>query len=73
MIRPDPKIVVALAQVSRQYPEILDWLGEWRIHELNALPNVVNNVAQAQGRCQVLKEVHDLLSKAPDMAAQPRR
>lgn len=73
MIRPNPEVVVTMAQVARQYPDLLDWLGEWRQHELNALPNVVNNVAQAQGRCQVLRELHELLTKAPDMAAQPRR
>jgi hypothetical protein len=73
MIRPSPDVLTTLAIVSRQHPDLVEWLGEWYRHELERLPSTVNNVTLAQGRCQVLGEVHTLLTKAPDMAAQPRR
>jgi hypothetical protein len=72
MIRPSPDVLKTLAIVSRQHPDLVNWLGEWYRHELERLPSTVNNVTLAQGRCQVLGEVHNLLTKAPDMAAQPK-
>lgn len=70
MIRPDPKIVKALAVCVRQYPELLEWVNNWRQHELEQLPNVSNNVALAQGRCQVLSELAKLMNESPDLAAK---
>ena len=37
MIRPDPKVVKALAITSRQYPEVLRFLEDWRMRELEQL------------------------------------
>jgi hypothetical protein len=69
-----PEVVRALAVSVRQYPIILEWLGEWRTSELERLPNVgPQTVALAQGRCQVLSELHRLMTESPDLAAQPRR
>lgn len=70
MIRPDPKVIKALALSVRQYPEILDWLKEWRYHELEQLPSAVNNAALMQGRCQVLGEIYKLAKESPELAAK---
>jgi hypothetical protein len=69
MKRPDPRVVKDLAVVTHQYPEVFSWIADWYRHELEQLPSVGQNVALAQGRCQVLKELHDLMKKSPDMAA----
>lgn len=70
MIKPDPKVVKALAVSVRQYPELLDWLKDWRYHELEQLPNAVNNPALLQGRCQVLAELYKFAKEAPELAAK---
>lgn len=70
MIRPDPKVIKALALSVRQYPELLDWLKEWRYHELEQLPQAVNNAALMQGRCQVLGEIYKLAKESPELAAK---
>jgi len=73
MKRPDPKVVKAIALATRQFPELLQWVEGWYRQELEQLPSVGQNVALAQGRCQVLKELHDLMMKSPDYAANPSR
>jgi hypothetical protein len=45
----------------------------WYRQELEQLPSVGQNVALAQGRCQVLKELHDLMKKSPEIAAESTR
>jgi hypothetical protein len=70
MIRPDLKVVKSLAIVERQHSDILKFLEEWQKHELDQLPNVTQNVALAQGRCQVLKELVELIKKSPDYTAK---
>jgi hypothetical protein len=70
MKRPDPKVVKALALTTRQFPEVYKWIEGWYRQELEQLPSVGQNVALAQGRCQVLKELHDLMRKSPDLAAE---
>jgi hypothetical protein len=72
MKRPDPDVVMSLALATRQFPEIPRWIENWYRHELEQLPSVAQNVALAQGRCQVLKELHDYLRKSPDLAAQSK-
>ena len=66
MINPKPEAIKSLATVCRSYPEILDWLKEWRDHELSTLPSVLQNTALAQGRCQVLSEVTKLIKQSPE-------
>jgi len=70
MIKPDPKVVVALGACMRQYPELLDWIREWRTHELEQLPLAVNNVTLSQGRCQVLSELYKFAKESPELAAK---
>jgi hypothetical protein len=70
MIRPDPKVIKAVALAVRQYPEILNYLEEWRMHELEMLPNAINNPAVSQGRCQVLGELYKFAKDAPSIAAK---
>jgi hypothetical protein len=70
MIRPDPKIIKSVAMAVRQYPEVLEFLGQWRMHELENLPAAVNNTAVSQGRCQVLGELYKFAKEAPEMAAK---
>ena len=72
MIRPSPEVIKALAQVARQYPETLEWLQGWCAHELTQLPNVTQNMALAQGRCQVLMELSKLITESPDLAAKSK-
>lgn len=73
MKQPTPEVIDALARSVRQYPVIAEWLGEWRMSELERLPSVGQNVTLAQGRCQVLGELYKLVSESPDLAAKPRR
>ena len=55
---------------SNQLCDILNFLEQWHKHELEQLPNVTQNVALAQGRCQVLKELVELIKKSPDYTAK---
>lgn len=74
MRQPTPELIHALANSVLQYPVIKEWLGEWRMTELERLPSVNNpNVALAQGRCQVLGELYKLVNESPDLAAKSRR
>lgn len=68
MTRPSPDVTKALASASRRNPEIVQWLSDWYAKELSSLPYATGNTALAQGRCQVLKEVFDLVRNAPDNA-----
>jgi hypothetical protein len=73
MIRPSPEVVKALAVTVRQYPAVLEFLRDWRMHELEQLPQALANSALSQGRCQVLGELYKLVNESPDMAANPSR
>lgn len=70
MIKPDPRIIQAVAVTVRQYPELLDWLRDWRMHELEQLPHALQNPALSQGRCQVLGELYKLAKEAPSIMAK---
>ena len=71
MKRPDNDTIKVLAAATRQHPAILSWFDSWYQHELEQLPNIGReNVTRSQGRCQVLKEVRDLLEKSTEYAAQ---
>jgi hypothetical protein len=71
MLRPSPQVVRALAVMTRQYPEVLEFVADWRMHELETLPLALQNSAVAQGRCQVLNELYKLVKESPDFAAKP--
>jgi hypothetical protein len=70
MKRPSHEVVKALAQIERQYPDVSEWLQGWCAHELAQLPNVAQNTALAQGRCQVLMELTKLLNESPELVAK---
>ena len=70
MIRPDAKTLQSLATVSKQFPEILEFIDTWRLQELETLPSVLNNVTLQQGRCQVLGEITKLIKDAPSTSAK---
>ena len=67
MIRPSPQVTKSIAYVSKQFPEVLEWLEEWRDHELQKLPSVIQNTALAQGRCLILTEIAKLVKESPDI------
>ena len=69
MKRPSPEVIKALANTVRQYPEVLEWLEGWRT-EVEQLPNVAQNTALAQGRCQILIELSKLVKESPETAAK---
>jgi hypothetical protein len=63
---PEPKVIKAVALAVRQYPEILEWLGDWRAAELETLPYASNSAALSQGRCQVLCELYKFAKESPE-------
>lgn len=62
---PEPKVIKAIALAMRQYPEILEWIGDWKAQELESLPFASAQPAVAQGRCQVLGELYKFAKEAP--------
>ena len=70
MIKPSPQVLKTLAYVTRTHPEFLEWLEDWQMRELKRLPSAVENVAVAQGRCQVLGELTQLFQQSPEIAAK---
>jgi hypothetical protein len=74
MIRPDPDIVARFAHIATHNREVVQWLNDWRQHELEQLPNIAPNVvAVAQGRCQVLTELCKLVNNSRDFVAQSNK
>lgn len=71
MIKPSREVIEALAVVSRTHIVVRTWFEEWNAFELARLPTVSMNTAVAQGRCQVLGEIVDLIETSPALAAQP--
>jgi hypothetical protein len=70
VIRPEPKVVKLMATIVRQHPDFLEWLEEWRMRELEYLPQAAINTALMQGRCQVLGELYKFAKDAPELAAK---
>jgi len=70
MRRADPDVIRQLTAIAKQYPAVVQYVSDWRMKELQALPHVGTNTAQAQGRCQVLEELHKLLLEAPTISAK---
>ena len=70
MKHPDPLVVRQAADVSRQYQDLMAWLADWRMAELERLPRAVEHTGVYQGRCQVLSELVEFLQKAPNLAAK---
>ena len=72
MKRPSEEVVHQIASMARQYPLFVEWLSEWRMHELEQIPYTTNNAAVAQGRCQVLSELNKLVISSPELLAKSR-
>jgi len=70
MQKPSPEVVKSLANISKQYSEVLEWVENWHLHELHQLPYSLNNPALQQGRCQAIGELVRLLREAPESAAK---
>lgn len=70
MIRPDERVVKAMAGAVRQFPELFEYLEAWRMRELEQLPQALTHSAVLQGRCQVLNELHKFAKEAPNIAAK---
>jgi len=74
MIRPEPQMVEMIARMGAHYPEVAKWLNDWRMHELEQLPNVAPHIVNtAQGRCQVLTELCKLVNTSRELSAQSRK
>ena len=69
MIQADERTLKAFSHISQNVPVAVEWLESWHTLELERLPQVVNNVAVAQGRCQGLGELISLIKKAPESVA----
>jgi hypothetical protein len=67
MKQPEPRVTKALANAVRQYPEILEWIGEWKSKELEILPFATATPALSQGRCQVLSELYKFAKESPEI------
>lgn len=70
MRRPNEQVLNSIAKISKQFPDVVAWVQEWRTAELDQLPMVTGSTGVAQGRCQVLMELLRLLNEAPDKAGQ---
>ena len=66
MISPAPEVLHDLVIIMRQYPNFVNFIKEWRQHELDQLPSVLQNTALAQGRCQVLSELLKVITASPE-------
>lgn len=74
MIRPEPELIQLIARMASHYPDIAQWLNDWRAHELEQLPMAGPTVVQTmQGRCQILTELCKLVNGSRDIAAQSRK
>ena len=69
MIQADERTLKAFVHIAQNVPVAVEWLESWRDLELERLPQVTNNMAVAQGRCQVLGEIVSLIKKAPESVA----
>jgi len=67
MRRPEYDTVQDAARIAKINRHFVDWLYSWYTAELSELVYNADNAAQKQGRCQALKELHEFISKAPDM------
>ena len=73
MIKPDEEVVRAFAHIAQNVPAAKAYLDEQYHIELKRLPNANGSTGIAQGRCQVLQELHRLLNDAPAIVADAHR
>ena len=64
--RPSREIMQEAERVAKHSVKLIEFLLEWEERELRELPFRNENVAQSQGRCQVLKELNEFFkAEAP--------
>lgn len=51
-----------LRKMARQFPEFTEYVAQWRMKELEALPYAKDNLNMQQGRVQTLTELQRILS-----------
>lgn len=70
-MRPTPEELESIAKVAKAHVRFVEFVQRWADTELQRLPTAMTNVERMQGRCQVLRELNDLLQ--PGAASQPTR
>jgi len=65
MIKIEVQEMKEIQLIARQYPNFVGFIKRWKDSEFETLCDAVDNPGIAQGRCRVLKELNDTLSKAP--------
>jgi len=73
MIKPDEEVVRAFAHIAQNVPAAKAFIDEQYRTELERLPVANGSTGIAQGRCQVLQELHRLLNDAPEIVADARK
>lgn len=72
MIRPDTRILYALTNLTRTHPDVVAWLDASLDKELRAMPYTAQAmVGVAQGRCQLLTELLNIVKQSPTTTARP--
>jgi hypothetical protein len=61
-MKPSAAQTETLRKLSRQFPEFVEFVDEWRGKELEALPYAKDNLNVQQGRVQALSELQRFLS-----------
>jgi hypothetical protein len=69
--RPTPEVIEEAARVAKHNVRLVEFFREWEERELRELPSRTDNVAQGQGRCQVLSELVKFIEEAPKTVAKP--
>ena len=72
MIQPEEHVIKSFAHIAQNVPAVKEYINAWAEMELKRLPHATNNTAVAQGRCQVLEELKNLINGSPDFSAQLR-
>lgn len=70
--RPDRETLSDIERVAKHEVRLIEFFRDWEARELRELPFRKDDVAQGQGRCQILKELNDLfkLHEAPKNQAK---
>lgn len=72
MLRPDARTTQSLTNLMRSHPDVVTWLEASLDKELRAMPYTAQAmVAVAQGRCQLLTELLNMVKQSPNASARP--
>jgi hypothetical protein len=73
MIKPTDEEVRAFAHIAQNVPAAKAFINKQYHTELERLPVANGSTGIAQGRCQVLQEISNLLNDAPEIVADARK